>query len=59
MSVDFAKEYALQHREEAVRKLQDPGVTMAIIHFYKGFGLKAEAAQMQASRKLAALLKTY
>lgn len=58
-SIDFDKEYALQHNEETVRKLKDLGVTMAVIHFYKGFGLKAEAAQLEDSRKLAASLKKY
>ncbi len=58
-AIDFEQEYESQHTEEAVRKLKDLGVTMGIIHFYKGFGLKAEAAQLQDSRKLAALLKKY
>jgi hypothetical protein len=58
-SVDMEEQYAREHTEETVRKLKDLGVTMAIIHFYKGFGLKAEAAQLEDSRKLAALLKKY
>ena len=58
-SADMEQEYAAQHTEEAVRKLKDLGVTMAIIHFYKGFGLKAEAPQLEDTRKLAALLKKY
>lgn len=48
-AVDMEQEYATQHTEETVRKLKDLGVTMAIIHFYKGFGLKAEAAHMEDS----------
>ncbi len=58
-SVDMLKDYEKQHTEEAVKKLKDLGVTMAIIHFYKGFGLKQEAAQMEESKKLAALLKKH
>jgi hypothetical protein len=58
-AVDMEREYAAQHSEEAVRKLKELGVTMAIIHFYKGFGLKAEAAQLADARKLAALLKKH
>jgi hypothetical protein len=54
---DLRERYAQQHTEEAVRKLKDLGVTMGVIHFYKGFGLKAEAEHMQDARKLAALLK--
>src|SRR5438105_5561516 len=57
IALDFDEEYALQHTEEAVRKLKDLGVTMAVIHFYKGFGLEAEKAHIEDVRKLAALLK--
>src|SRR4051794_16603163 len=57
IALDFDREYALEHTEEAVRKLKDLGVTMAVIHFYKGFGLEAEKAHMEDARKLAALLK--
>ena len=42
-----------------MRKLKDLGVTMAVIHFYKGFGLAAEKAHMEDARKLAALLKKH
>jgi hypothetical protein len=54
---DMEEVYAREHTEEAVRKLKDLGVTMAVIHFYKGFGLEAEKQHMEDSRKLAALLK--
>ncbi len=50
-------EYAKQHTPEAVRKLKELGVTMGLIHFYKGFGLEAEAPHIEDARKLAALLK--
>ena len=53
------EDYRREHSEEAVRKLKDLGVTMAIIHFYKGFGLEAEKEHMQDSRELAALCKKY
>jgi hypothetical protein len=56
LAVDFDEEYARQHSEEAVRKLKDLGVTMAVLHFYKGFGLEAEKAHIEDARKLAALL---
>ena len=32
------------------------GVTMGVIHFYKGYGLEAEAPQIDEARKLAELL---
>lgn len=52
-------DYLEEHTEEAVSKLKDMGVTMAIIHFYKAFGLEAEKEQMQYSKKLAALCKKH
>ena len=51
--------YYKQHTEETVKKLKDMGVTMAIIHFYKGFGLEAEKEQLEDAKKLASLCKKY
>lgn len=56
---DMADEYARQHTEEAVLKLKQLGVTMGVIHFYKGFGLDAEKEHMADARKLAGLLKKH
>ena len=56
-ALSLEEDYARQHTEDAVRKLKELGVSMAVIHFYKGFGLKAEAPHMEDARKLAALLK--
>ncbi len=53
------EDYAREHTEETVRKLKDLGVTMAVIHFYKGFGLEAEKEQLEDSRRLAALCKKH
>ncbi|MCK9413283.1 MAG: beta-galactosidase [Prolixibacteraceae bacterium] len=52
-------EYYREHTEEAVKKLKDLGVTMAIIHFYKAFGIEAEKEQMEDSKKLASLCHKY
>lgn len=52
-------DYRKEHSEETVRRLKDLGVTMAIIHFYKGFGLEAEKEHQKDARKLAALLHKY
>jgi len=52
-------DYRKEHSEETVRRLKDLGVTMAIIHFYKGFGLEAEKEHEEDARKLAALLHKY
>ena len=47
--------YRREHTEETVRKLKELGVTLAIIHFYKGFGLAAERPHIDDAIKLAAL----
>jgi hypothetical protein len=52
-------DYQKEHTEEAVRKLKELGVTLAILHFYKGFGLQAEKAHMEDARRLATLCKKY
>jgi hypothetical protein len=53
------EDYIKEHSEEAVQKLKELGVTMAVIHFYKGFGLEAEKQQLEDSKKLAALCRKY
>jgi hypothetical protein len=57
IALDQEQQYAREHAEEAIRKLKDLGVTMAVIHFYKGFGLEAERAHMEDARRLADLCK--
>lgn len=53
------EDYRREMSEEAVRKLKDLGVTMAVIHFYKGFGLQAEKPHIDDARRYAALLHKY
>ncbi len=53
------EDYRREHTEEAVEKLKELGVTMAVIHFYKGFGLAAEKEHMDDARRLAALCKKH
>ncbi len=48
--------YRSEHTEATVRKLKDLGVTMAVIDFFKGFGLQAEAEHINLARKMAGLL---
>jgi hypothetical protein len=48
--------YRREHTEATVRKLKDLGVTMAIIDFFKGFGLEAEAEHISQAGKMAGLL---
>lgn len=52
-------EYQAESSEAAVKKLQELGVTLAVIHFYKGFGLRAEQPHIEVAKKLAALLHRY
>jgi hypothetical protein len=49
------EDYKKEHTEVAVRKLRELGVTMAIIDFFKGFGLRAEQSHIEDAKKLAAL----
>lgn len=51
------EDYKKEHTDAAVKKFRDLGVTMAVIHFYKGFGLKAEEEHIEEAKKLAALCK--
>ena len=53
------EDYTITHSEEAIIRLKDMGVTMAMIHFYKGFGLEAEKQQLDDAKKLAALCKKH
>jgi hypothetical protein len=53
------EDYAKEHTEEAVQKLKDIGVTLVIIHFYKGFGLQAESEHLEKARELAALVRKH
>lgn len=50
-------DYRLEHSEEAIARLKDVGVSMAVIHFYKGFGMEAEKEQLQDAIELAALCR--
>ena len=52
-------DYEKEHTEEAIRKLKDLGVTVVIVHFYKGFGLDAEHEHMEKGKALAALAHKY
>jgi hypothetical protein len=51
-----AADYRSEHTEATVQKLKDLGVTMAIIDFFKGFGLQAEAEHINLARKMSGLL---
>ena len=52
------EDYEKEHTPEAIDKLKELGVTVVIIHFYKGFGLEAEKEHREKGMKLAALVKS-
>jgi hypothetical protein len=52
-------DYRRDHTEETVRELRDAGVTLAILHFYKGFGLVAEQPHISDAKKLAGLCRQF
>ncbi|PYV15738.1 MAG: hypothetical protein DMG21_14095, partial [Acidobacteria bacterium] len=53
------EDYRKEHSEETVRRLKGLCVTMAIIHFYKGFCREAEKEHEEDAQKLADLLHKY
>lgn len=55
-STQAEENYLREHSEEAVAKLKDLGVTVAIIDFFKGFGLEAEKEHIDSARRLAGSL---
>ncbi len=53
------QDYQNEHTEDAIKKLKDLGVTLVIVHFYKGFGLEAERDHMEKAKALAAIIKKH
>ena len=49
--------YKKQSQEQTIKNLKDAGVTLGIIHFFKGFGLAAEQEHMADARLLSKRLK--
>jgi hypothetical protein len=49
--------YREQRAERTVKKLKEAGVTLGMIHFFKGFGLEAEREHIADARALSNLLK--
>jgi hypothetical protein len=47
--------YHWEQTEETVRQIKDAGVTLAILPFFKGFGLTAEQPHISDTKKLAGL----
>jgi len=49
--------YKKEHTEEAVKKYKEMGVTMMLLHFYKGFGLEAEKEHIEEAKRLASICR--
>ncbi len=45
------EDWPRERTDAAARKLHEAGVNLVITNFYKGFGLKAEAADIEATRR--------
>lgn len=49
---DIAEQYRKEHTETLVRRLKELGINLLITHYFKGFGLKAEAEDIEQTRRL-------
>lgn len=54
-AADAAEQYAREHTPELVERLIENGVNLLITHYFKGFGLQAEAEDMDWADRLIAL----
>jgi len=55
-SVDAAKKWGADFTEETIRKVKQDGANAVVVNLHKGFGLKAEAADIEAARKFVQLV---
>jgi hypothetical protein len=53
----FDEAYKTQSAPQTIQALKDAGITLAVIHFFKGFGLQAEREHIEDARALARSLK--
>lgn len=53
------KAFQAEHTEEAVENLVEMGINLVITHFYKGFGIQAEKAEMEMTKRFADLCHEY
>lgn len=54
--VDEAELYEQMYEPENIRRMAAAGVRYAMLHFYKGFGLEYEKAQIEKTRRAADLM---
>ena len=53
------EDWPLERTEAVARQLHDAGVNLVITNFFKGFGLKAEAADIEATRRFVKFAHQY
>jgi hypothetical protein len=53
-SMEELENWPLERTEEVTRKLHEQGVTLVVTNLHKGFGLKTEAADIEATRRFTA-----
>lgn len=54
-SRDEVKKYGQEHSEETVKRLKSQGVSIAMTHFFKGFGIEAEKEEMENTKNFTEL----
>lgn len=54
--VDAAEQYEGQHAESNLKQLASAGIKYGLIHFYKGFGLEYENADIEKTKAAAAIM---
>jgi hypothetical protein len=59
VTTDYMDTYLRMHTEETVKKMKEQGITLVIIHFFKGFGLVAEREYIEDAIKFTALCHKY
>ena len=56
---DWPEVYERQHDPANIKRMADLGVQMLRLHFYKGFGLDLEKAEIEKSKQMADLMHRY
>ncbi len=56
---DAAERWRRERKPESVRRLKELGVNLAIVNFHKGFGIKTEAADIEATRAFVQLAHSH
>ncbi len=58
-SADAVREWHAERSEEEVRRMKELGVNLVIVNLHKGAGLKAEAEDIEATRRFTELAHRY